>query len=589
MKSQNQQKGSLAACICMGIGLFVSCLVALRLYSDDEARIREEFGREMDGYASAIDEQISKAIAILHSIKGLFDASEIVTRAEFNTFTTFLLIRYPSMRAVGWVPRVQAHERRDIEMQAQEEGFDGFQISETGKEGRMVRAGERDEYYPVYYIEPLAGNEAALSYDLASNPARHEALYAARDTGDARATSRIILVQETANEWAVLIFVPVYHGKPTSTVERRASIHGIVSGVFRLHDILTAVGAHIPTDNMIDMRLVDEIVDEDDELLHDSRVVGTKLATAYRYEKCLNPAGGRHWMLIATPSAAYISTQRTDVPFMSFLVGALMSGWISYYLARLTREKMIIEQQVDKRTQELREQGAALVRTNANLAKGISERRLLQQRITHIADHEQRRLGHELHDSLGQQIAVTAMLAQSLQERLDLKDEPGGELLKGLTESARNAQAQVRALSKGLVPAQIDPGGLKTALERLSESTKGLSDVAVLFRCETDTLVNDSTMATHLYRIAQEALRNSLEHGRVTTTTISLSSDENGFTLAIRDDGKGFNEEAATSSGAGLSSMRHRAELIGATLEIESSEKDGTSVTCCLPNDSRST
>lgn len=587
MKPGLQKRGIRPAGICMVIGLLVSGLVAFRLYSDEDIGIRSTFGHEIDAYASRIDEHIAQDIAILHSIRGLFKASERVTRSEFRTFTSDLLALYPAMRAVGWIPRVQKHERREIETRAQDDGLDGFQITEAADQGTMVRAGERNEYYPVYYIEPLERNEAALSYDLASSPVRREALHASRDTGEARASGRIILVQETAEEWAVLIFVPIYHGNPTNTFERRTSLHGIVSGVFRLSDVLMTAGCSISADAMIDMVVMDEISDGEDELLHESGLDCGELAHAYRYEKRLKPAGGRHWKLIATPTVAYISEHRTKTPFMSFLVGALISGWVSCYMARLKREKMIVEQQVDKRTQQLRNQSLALASTNANLEKEISERRILQQRIADVADHEQRRLGHELHDSLGQQIAVTAMLAQSLQERLRIEDGPEAELLKGLTQSAKNSQIQVRALSKGLVPAVINPDGLRIALEQLAESTKGLSDIDVRFRCEASPAVHDDIVATHLYRIAQEALRNSLEHGQVAQTTISLSGDESGVTLVIQDDGKGFDSEAETSSGAGLSSMRHRAELIGATLNIESVENGGTLVRCHLPHGPR--
>ena len=120
----------------------------------------------------------------------------------------------------------------------------------------------------MVFIEPVEGNQAALSFDLASNPIRRKALYSARDTGEARATGRITLVQETADEWAVLIFVPIYDGIPTNIGERRASLQGLVSGVFRLHDVLSAAGAHMPADGMIELRVFDELSDGRLELLH---------------------------------------------------------------------------------------------------------------------------------------------------------------------------------------------------------------------------------------------------------------------------------------------------------------------------------
>ena len=161
-----------AALLCMGVGLLLSILVATRLYSNEADRIEREFIHEIDGVAASIDRQMGENIALLLSIKALFDASEEVTRAEFRRFSGFLLARHPSMVAVGWVPRVRADEREAFEQRARTEGLKDFQFTERRAQGDMVRAAVREEYYPVYYMEPVADNEAALAYDMASNPQR---------------------------------------------------------------------------------------------------------------------------------------------------------------------------------------------------------------------------------------------------------------------------------------------------------------------------------------------------------------------------------------------------------------------------------
>ena len=260
-----------------------------------------------------------------------------------------------------------------------------------------------------------------------------------------------------------------------------------------------------------------------------------------------------------------------------------MTGWATYCLNGLARKKQLIEHEVDIRTRELQTQSTALANSNASLTREIAERKLLQERLTQVTDHEQRRLGQELHDSLGQQIAVMALLADSMQLQLEAEHAKVPEPLRRLRVSTQHAQAQVRALTKGLLPREIDHWGLAVALEELAESAKGVSNVTVEFTCDKNVTVGNATVATHLYRIAQEALRNALEHGKVTRTTISLSRDEHNLKLAIYDDGTGFEVDAPTSNGAGLFSMRHRAELIGARLEIQSPEGGGTSVTCYIP------
>ena len=575
---------TLPARIALVFGLLASGFLAMRLLRDSYAKVHREFVQEIDAHAASIDAQISEDVAVIHSLKALFDASEVVTRVEFCTFSSFLLGRYPSMRAVGWVPRITTAERSAAELRAQGDGLDGFQITEVRQQGDMVPAAPREEYYPVYYIEPLEGNQAALAFDLASSPVRRKALEACRDSGKEHATGRMTLVQERANAWSVLLFVPVYDGRPTTVDERRSSIRGVVSGVFRIDDLLAAAGVIDSGSDMIDIHLIDEDADARSEVLYDAGLARGDLAVAHRYEKRLKPAGGRRWVLVATPTVAYVAGKRSAGPMLGFCGGLLLTVLLTYYLHRLAREKQRVETQVNVRTRELQAQGAALAETNANLEKEIAERRLLQKRFADVTDHEQRRLGQELHDSLGQQIAVTALLAQSLKERLAAPDAATVRHLDRLTKSAQSAQAQVRALSKGLLPVEIDRWGLKAALQQLTASTKGLSDVTVDFECDGDVVVESSSAATHLYRIAQEALRNALEHGQVSRATLSLVGSDKGVTLTCRDDGHGFNTAPSTSAGAGLASMRYRAELIGATFDIDSKPGIGTSARCFLPH-----
>ena len=111
----------------------------------------------------------------------------------------------------------------------------------------MVRASQREEYFPVYFIEPYEGNEMALGFDLASNPTRLEALRRSRDTGQTVATARITLVQETADQFGFLVFMPVYHkGSAVKTVEdRRKNLQGFVLGIFRVDAIIKEACGHL--------------------------------------------------------------------------------------------------------------------------------------------------------------------------------------------------------------------------------------------------------------------------------------------------------------------------------------------------------
>ena len=122
----------------------------------------------------------------------------------------------------------------------------------------MVRAARRSEYFPVYYAEPLAGDESAPGFDLVSHPARREALERARDIGVAVATTRIRLLQEAGEQYAFLVFLPIYRrGAPKETPEeRRQSLSGFALGVFRVGDMVETALKDFPQEG-IDVHLSD--------------------------------------------------------------------------------------------------------------------------------------------------------------------------------------------------------------------------------------------------------------------------------------------------------------------------------------------
>ena len=177
----------------------------------------------------------------LQALHGYYNASPSIDRQGFQRFVSPLL-RNGGVQAFEWVPRVPREHREKYEDAARPAGLKGFEIKEKITGGKLIRAGDRPEYFPVYFVEPMRGNEAALGFDLASNQERLSALEKARDTGKPAATERITLVQETGNEFGFLVFFPVYErGAPIATMrDRRKHLNGFMLGVFRLGDLVTS-------------------------------------------------------------------------------------------------------------------------------------------------------------------------------------------------------------------------------------------------------------------------------------------------------------------------------------------------------------
>ncbi len=213
----------------------------------------------------------------------------------------------------------------------------------------------------------------------------------------------------------------------------------------------------------------------------------------------------------------------------------------------------------------------------------ITERRRLESEVLQVSEREQRRIAQDLHDGLSQQLAgvsyLSKVLEQTLAEQGSRHADTAGRIFKLLDV----AVAQTRSLAHGLFPVPRDPGGLMSALEELAGNITDLFQVSCRFECPRPVPVGDQLVATHLYRIAQEAVNNALKHGRARRIWIDLAEQDGRIVLAVRDDGIGLNKHPRRRKGLGLSIMNYRASMIGGVLTVAKRAGGGTEVVCTAP------
>lgn len=224
----------------------------------------------------------------------------------------------------------------------------------------------------------------------------------------------------------------------------------------------------------------------------------------------------------------------------------------------------------------------------AALSLEIAERERLERAVLEIGERERRAVGRDLHDGLGQHLTGTALVAQALSGRLAGRGDPEAAEARKIVTLVEQGIEQTRSLARGLLLAEIEREGLSEALRQLAAATSAQSRVDCTFRDEGAAALGDGGTATHLYRIAQEAVRNAVRHGKAAHIEISLVERDDGVLLSIRDDGVGFAGSGDKPAGLGLQIMDHRADIIGAAFDVAARPGGGTLVTCRLARPSSS-
>lgn len=364
---------SLPIVLTLCTGMLFSGSAFLVAWNTDQHRIEEAFEQEAKDTTALIQRNVGQTLQQLEATAALYAASKQVTRAEFHKFVQFYLPSHPEIRALEWIPRVPHAQRQAYEQAAQQEGFANFQFTERNSHGELVQAAPRTEYFPVYFVEPYAGNETALGFDLASNPDRLSALALARDRGRAVATAPITLVQQSNQpDKGFLVFWPIYQqGAPVNSVPwRRQNLIGFALSVFLVGDIVDQAFKDLqPKD--IDIYLFHKLATQEEHFLYGysskqpNHVLSLQEETAatlrqgLAYAAALNVAG-QYWEIVVKPDDGYLRDRRTWHPWGILIAGLLLTLIFAGYLSNrqkteiaLRESRKHLEQRVRQRTLEL--------------------------------------------------------------------------------------------------------------------------------------------------------------------------------------------------------------------------------------------
>ncbi len=572
------------------LGFCLSLLVFNAVVSENRNHIRQDFENTASRYMEIFRHSIDLNIAALTSIRSLFHASKSVERAEFNHFTAPMLTSLVGIQALEWIPRVAGEERTNYEQHAQQDGVDGFIFSERKAQGRMVPAGTRDEYFPVYYVEPLERNKVALGFDLGSSAKRLKALHLARDTGKAVATAPITLVQETGKQLAFLVFVPIYRlQSPVDSIEtRRNNLIGFSLGVYRVGDMIKATLKKLRPSRQVDFYIFDVGDDADGQLLyksdhqtgsHSTAPSEKELRAGIHAVGTLN-VSGRIWEVVFKPTPGNIIGPIDFTAIATLLVGLILSGLITSCIWSASQRA--------EKAEELKE---ALAKEQ-KLSK-------LQREFVSMASHEFRT-----------PLAIIDGTAQRMKSRADKNRLTPEDAVKRIEKIRAAVRRMTRLMESTLTAARmeegkavvdIEPCDLKTIVAEVCARQKEIAPEHIV-SCKLADLLPETIQAdpSALEQVLTNLLSNAVKYAPpASDINVNVFEDEDHVVICVRDHGLGIDENdlpriferyfrAKTSigtagTGIGLSLVKSLVEMHDGTVNVESRKGEGSTFTIRLP------
>ncbi|MBF0533003.1 MAG: CHASE domain-containing protein [Candidatus Omnitrophica bacterium] len=406
----------------LAIGFFIFQQARENSFETFQALFRQRAAARIIGVSQAMKLQIER----LDHISRFMENSANVGREDFRRFVV-PLTEDSVIQAIGWAPRVTGAQRPDFENRAKQDGFPAFQFQEKNAAGDLISAADRREYFPIYYTEPVKGNETASGFDLGSESARREALEKSRDENRPIATRQITLVLVQQKKIGFLIFVPVYvnQTEPRTVAERRELLRGFVTGVYPTEEFLKNAYSKMPAEGLACL-IEDPAAPLAERVLYRHQLrLGTvdwnNIAT--KYEAPLEIAD-REWRITIVPGTTFIAEHLPTGYRWILPISFFLTGIFALFLNGMVTRRYRAEALVAERTKELSlEHDRLLKAKEAAEASNVAKSQFLAN------------MSHEIRTPMNaiigfSQLLKTAELPAKQKNYIDMINTSGEHLLK---------------------------------------------------------------------------------------------------------------------------------------------------------------
>ncbi|AMO54476.1 hypothetical protein GZ77_23230 [Endozoicomonas montiporae] len=521
-------------------GIAVSAFTAFWLYEMEKKSLIISFQREVDLRATSLHWDLTLNFKALRDLGIFFEKSSVPDHDEFRALAREIMKHLPHIDALEWIPRITSDNKAE-QLEIIKEHYPDFEITQRQDQGIMVPASTKEEYFPVYFVEPYKGHEIALGFDLSSDTTRWKTLKTARDTGQPQVSASITLVQEKGKQKAFLAVAPVFRGTSETIAERRKNLTGFVLGIYRASDLFKASKVTGQASD-IHMIMVDNTDGNAEKLGENFSEIEHEHNEHHEqplyYAKDLPPLLGRLWSVTSHPTRHYIADNISPLPYVVFLFGVLFSTMITICAGMLIKRNHIINQKVSEQTRDLIE---------AQAARTDFQNKLIEMNKMASLGEMSAGIGHELSQPLGTILLKCQMLPKALNQRDYDKSLKFAEDIRNQAMRAKEIMDSLRIISRDAKPedkTSIELNQVIRKAEVLIKEDLTMNGIQLAKELSPDIYIYASPVqlgqvVANLLTNARDALKESDEK-RITIR--SYKKDGNGI-LEIEDTGSGIPEQ----------------------------------------------
>ena len=547
----------------------------------------QQFEQEGIKNTRILEEQLESIARELMGITSLFKVSKNITRSGFKAYTSSILKKNNFIKSFQWIPRVQQDQRHTLESMAQKDGFINFKFTSLSKSSTIITAPKKNEYSPIYYMEPHSGNESLLGFDISTQPVLLNLMNRARDSGEIVAASTMNPIHIDQKKMVAIFFSPFYEGEdiPKTIKTRRDLFLGVVLGTYKIKKMIKNI-----INPYLSPGVFLTVLDEDRK----NELYGNlKGNTLIKKEMVLGYSQIR-WILVWQGSLEFQKGPNRLHNWLSAAVLVLIV-FIAVIFQILSSRTRRIENEVLLQTDELKKLKSELEEKNLSLHELIK----VKNELLGIASHDLRNPLTSIQGYSGFLLKKGTTLREDTRtDFLKIINSASGNILELL-----NDLLSLSAIESGELALNLKPGNLRSLIEeriRLYTHLATEKNIHFKINCQETSVVLFDT--PRIEQVLDNLLTNAIKFSPVGgVIEIIMESGKGYIRVTITDEGPGIKSEnldnlfkpfkkiesdltkCEKGTGLGLAIAKKMIELHNGTLTFKPSKNQGASFSFKLP------